>query len=75
MEDSIGEGMLEIQESKENLGKGSFAKLKKKELEKAGINTMRHLFKVNDAAVQAWDVLHQDGGDEFLADSDEEFAF
>ena len=44
--------MLEIQESKENLGKGSFAKLKKKELEKAGINTMRHLFKVNDAAVQ-----------------------
>lgn len=72
MKDSIEEGMLQIQESKENLGKGSFAKLKRKELEKTGLDTMRRLFEVDDAAVQSWDVFHHDGGEAFLADTDDE---
>ena len=75
MKDSIEERMLAVQESKASMGKGSFAKLKKAELEKAKLTAMRDLFQVDDDAVNSWDVLQQDGGEAFLADEDEDDTF
>lgn len=68
MENSVEERMLTFQDSKATLGKGTFAKLKKKELAKAKLTAMKDLFEVDEGAVHTWDAL-QHG---LLIDSDDE---